>query len=120
VATDDDVRRIALALPETDEHPSYGGRPSWRVKKKFFLGLRTDEEGGLVAKVGDLDEKASLLDAEPEKFFTTPHYDGYAIVLVRLPAVDVDELEELITESWRLTAPPRVLAAFDAAHPPTP
>ena len=118
MATIDDVRRIALALPETDEHPSYGGRPSWRVKKKFFLGLRTDAEGGLVAKVADVEEKAALLDAEPEKFFTTPHYDGYPMVLVHVHAVDLGELEEIITESWRLTAPPRVLAAFDADHPP--
>ena len=117
MATIDDVRRIALALPETDEHASYGGRPTWRVKKKFFLGVRTDHEGGMVARVGDVEEKEVLLAAEPDRFFTTPHYDGHPMVLVHLDAVELDELEEIITESWRLTAPPKVLAAFDAEHP---
>lgn len=119
MATIDDVRRIALSLTETDEHPSYGGRPTWRVKKKFFLGVRTDAEGGLVARVGDLAEKEILLASAPATYFTTPHYDGHPMVLVHLDAIELDELEEVVTESWRLTAPPKLLAAFDAEHPPS-
>ncbi len=111
VATEDDVRRIALSLPETIEKPSYG-TPGWRVKDKLFLRLRTDAEGGLVVFVSDLGEKDALVESEPDKFFTTPHYDGYAAVLVHLPAVDVDELTELITDSWRNKAPARVRKAY--------
>ena len=59
-------------------------------------------------------EKEALLASEPKKFFTTPHYKGGNTILVRLGAVGIRELRELITESWRLRAPPKVLAAFDA------
>jgi hypothetical protein len=113
VPTEDDVRRIALSLPETDEHPSYGGRPSFRVKKRHFTSLREDGIS-IPVHVEDLDEKEALLASDEEKFFTTPHYDGHPMVLVRYRAVAVDELEELITDSWRLKAPVRVRAAFDA------
>jgi len=112
VATEDDVRRIALSLPETTEKPWFR-TPGWRVKDKSFLRIRSDAEGGLVVFVADLDEKEALLASEPEVFFTTPHYDGYPVVLVRLEAVELDELEELITDSWRLKAPKRVLESFD-------
>ena len=111
MATEADVRRIALSLPETIEKPSYG-TPGWRVKDKLFLRLRSDAEGGLVVFVSDLSEKEALLASEPDKFFTTPHYDGHASVLVRLPAVDVEELTELITDSWRNRAPARVLRTY--------
>jgi hypothetical protein len=113
VATEEDVRRIALSLPETTEKPWYG-TPGFRVKDKGFLRIRSEAEGGLVVFVSDLGEKEALLASEPEKFFTTPHYDGYPTVLVNLPAVDSDELRELITESWRLRAPKRVLTTYDA------
>lgn len=108
MATEDDVRRIALSLPETIEKPWYN-TPGFRVKDKGFLRIRSEAEGGLVVWVGDLGEKEAMLASEPDKFFTTPHYDGHPTVLVNLPAVDVDELTELITESWRLRAPARVL-----------
>ncbi len=109
MATEDDVRRIALGLPEVIEKPWYN-TPGFRVKDKGFLRIRTEAEaeGGLVVFTSDLDEKEALLASEPEKFFTTPHYDGYPIVLVRLDAVDVDELTELITDSWLVKAPPKV------------
>jgi hypothetical protein len=111
VATGDDVRSIALSLPETIEKPSYG-TPGWRVKDKLFLRLRTDAEGGLVVFVSDLGEKDALIGSEPDKFFTTPHYDGHPTVLVNLPAIDVDELTEVIADSWRNRAPARVLKAY--------
>jgi hypothetical protein len=113
VATDADVRKIALSLPETTERPTYGKSPGFRVKDKLFLRIRTEAEGGLVVFVSDLGEKEALLQSEPKKFFTTPDYDGYATILVNLEAVGVRELRELITESWRLKAPKRVLQAFD-------
>jgi hypothetical protein len=112
MATDDDVRRIALALPEVTEKPSYGS-PGFRVKDKGFLRIRSDEEGGLVVFVPDLVDKEALLASDTEVFFTTPHYDGYPIVLVHLDKVDLDVLTELITDSWRLKAPTRVLDAYE-------
>ena len=115
VATEADVRKIALSLPETTERPSYG-TPGFRVKDKLFLRIRSDAEGGLVVFVSDLGEKEALLQSDPKKFFTTPHYDGYATVLVNLKAIGVRELRELVTDSWRLKAPKRLLQAFDAEN----
>ena len=66
--------------------------------------------------VADLGEKEALL-ASPGKFFTTPHYDGHASVIVSLPAIDVGELTELIADSWRMKAPPKVLAAHEHELP---
>jgi len=116
MATEDDVRRIALSLPETIEKPWFN-TPGFRVKDKGFLRIRSEAEGGLVVWVGDLGEKEAMLASEPDKFFTTPHYDGHPTVLVNLPAVDVEELAELITVSWRLRAPKRVLKAYDDQLP---
>jgi hypothetical protein len=108
-----DVRELALALPETTEKPSYG-TPGFRVKDRLFARIR--EEGVLVIWCDSLDEKEFLIGAEPERFFTTPHYDGHAMVLVRLGAVDRAELAELLEDSWRLRAPKRVVERFDAAR----
>lgn len=110
MATESDVRRIALSLPETIEKPWFN-TPGFRVRDKGFLRIRTEAEGGLVVFVADLGEKEALLASDPERFFTTPHYDGHPTVLVHLAAIDVEELRELITESWRLRAPKRVLEA---------
>jgi hypothetical protein len=110
VATLDDVRELVAALPATEEKPSYG-TPGFRVKDKLFARLREDDV--LVVWVADLGEKEMLLRSEPEKFFTVAHYDAHASVLVRLSAVERDELGELLTDAWRLRAPKRLLAAFD-------
>ena len=115
MATEEDLRRIALALPETAEGRSYHGSPSWTVNGRPFLRLRTEAEGALVVFVPDLGEKQALLEGDPEVYFTTPHYDGYPAVLVRLPAVGLDELRELVTESWRLKAPVRARKLLDGA-----
>ena len=113
MATADEVRKLALSLPDTDEHASYEGTPSFRVRRKSFARLRKDGES-LVVFTDGLDEKEALLASDSAKFFTTPHYDGYPAVLVRHAEVGVDELRELLTDSWRLKAPKRVLAAFEA------
>jgi len=97
VASNDDVRELALGLPQTKEKPSYG-TPGFRVKDKLFARLREDPD----ALVLWSDEKELLLGAEPEKFFTTAHYDGYPMILVRVEAVDREELLELLTDSYRL------------------
>ncbi len=112
MVTEDDVRRLALSLPATTEKPSYG-TPGFRVKDRLFARMR--EEGDvLVVWCGG--EKQALIAAEPDKFFTTPHYDGHPMVLVRLGAVDRAELAELLEDSWRLRAPKRVVERFEAAR----
>lgn len=73
----------------------------------------------LMVRRADLGERDELLTCEPDSFFITPHYDGYPAILVRLGAIDLAELTELLTDSWRLAAPRRLLAAFDAERPPT-
>ncbi len=112
----DDVRSIALGLPGAEERASYGGRPSWRTKSRMFAWIRDDPEG-LVVWVDSEAEKLALVASEPERFFTTPHYDGHPIVLVRLEAVGPAEARELLTESWRLRAPRSLVKEWDANGP---
>jgi hypothetical protein len=116
VISHEDVRRIALSLPGSYEQASYGGRPSWRTKLRGFTWIRDDPEV-LVVWVESVEEKEALIGSEPDKFFTTPHYDGHPVVLVRLEAVDAEEANELITESWRLRAPRSLVKDWDATHP---
>ena len=115
--TIEDVREIALSLPGVVERASYGGRPSWRTSQRMFAWVREQPEA-LVVWVESLEEKEALLAADPATFSTTPHYDGHPIVLVDLAAVDVDEATELITESWRLRAPRKLVTEWDAANQP--
>lgn len=112
VATEADVRRIALALPETAERPSYG-TPGFRVKDRLFARIHQDGDA-LVVWGAHEAEKESLILSEPAVFFTTPHYDGYPYVLVRLEVVDRDEIGELLEDIWRDRAPKRLVAQHDA------
>jgi hypothetical protein len=114
------VERIALRLPEatTDDglHFNVRGKGfAWpwreRVHPKKTKVPRPDI---LVLPVANEGEKLALVEADPDKFFTEPHYNGYAAVLVRLHAVSADELEELIAEAWRLKAPKALVEAYDA------
>ncbi|MGZ4650024.1 MAG: MmcQ/YjbR family DNA-binding protein [Kineosporiaceae bacterium] len=116
MVTVNDVRRAALSLPETSERP-YNRRPAFRVRDRLFIRVH-ELPDTLFVRCGGLEERDELLAAEPEKFFITEHYSGYPGLLVRLGAVDLEELTELVTESWRLNAPRRLLAAWDAEHPP--
>ena len=124
MATWDDVRRIALALPETSESSSRGV-PRWTVRDKGFvwdrplrradvefLGESAPTGPILGASVADLGAKEALLAENPDIYFTTPHFDGYAAILVRLGAIDVAELEELLAEAWLARAPKRLAKAF--------
>lgn len=101
--TVNDVRRIAGNLPGAYEQETYGGSPSWRTKPRMFTWIRDD--GVLVIWVASVEEKQELIAADPDKFFTTAHYDNAAIVLVRMSAINVDELAELLEDSWRLRSP---------------
>src|SRR3954451_17979967 len=110
MATERDVREIALALPDTEERPSYG-TAGFRGKDRLFARIR--RAGVLLVCCGDEGEKDFLLRADPGKFFTTPHYDGHPSVLVRLDAVDRGELSELLTDSWRVRAPKRLAQSLE-------
>jgi len=113
MATADDVRRIALKLPGAYEQPSHGGAPSYRTKPRAFAFIR-EEWDAVVLYVASEEDKHALVASAPDIFFTTAHYDGYALVLVRLSAVDTQELTELVTEAWRLRAPKTHVQGFDA------
>jgi hypothetical protein len=125
----DDVRRIALALPETSERLSRELR-QWRVKDKLFvwerplrrsdleaLGDDAPEGPILGARVEHLVAKEAVIADDPDVFFTTPHFDGYPAVLVRLGHIAADELEELIVEAWLARAPARLARAYLDANP---
>ena len=113
--TEDDARRIALSLPATTEKPSYG-TPGFRVKDKLFARVH-DLPDTLVVWVADMDEKEALLASSPDRFFETPHYDGYPMLLVRLDVIAEDELREVITDSWRARAPRSALKLLDEDEP---
>ncbi|GAA4361280.1 MmcQ/YjbR family DNA-binding protein [Angustibacter luteus] len=107
-----DVRRIALELAHVAEIPSDGF--DFRVGGKGFVWSYPEREPGrkrvirtdvAVLFVGDEGEKQALLKGEPELFFTTPAYDGWPLVMLRLDAVDVERLTELVTDAWRMRAP---------------
>jgi hypothetical protein len=109
----DDVVAIGLRLPGVEVATSYG-TPALKVKGKGMCRLRTDPDA-LVVRVLDLADREALLQGSPEVFFSTPHYDGYPYVLVRLDAVGRDELAELIEDAWRIRAPKRLVVERDAA-----
>jgi hypothetical protein len=114
VPTWDDVVEIGLRFPGVELGTSFG-TPALRVGKSGMCRLRTDPDA-LVLRVVDMDEREALLQGQPDAFFTTPHYDGYPYVLVRLEAVDPEELTELLEEAWRIRAPKRVVAEYDATR----
>jgi hypothetical protein len=124
VADWEDVRRLALALPETGERLSRDLR-QWRVRDKLFVwerplrradleALGKDAPDGpiLGARVEHLGAKEALVAGDPMVFFTTPHFDGYPAILVRLDRIVVDDLHEVIVEAWLARAPKRVAKAF--------
>jgi hypothetical protein len=122
--TFDDVRRIALALPETSEKESWG-HASWRVKDKGFVWERPLRKSDLEAlgdsapggpilgvRVENLMAKEALLASDPDVYFTTPHFDGYPAVLVQLDHISDDELTEAIVEAWLNRAPPKLAQKY--------
>ncbi len=119
-----DVRRIALSLPEATEQPMHG-LASWRVRKKLFvwerplrksdleaLGEAAPDGPILGARVEHLLAKEALVSDDPEVYFTTTHFDGYPSVLVRLERIAVSELEELVIEAWLARAPKRLAQQY--------
>ena len=124
MASWDDVRRLALALPETTERLSRDLR-QWRVRDKLFvwerplrradleaLGSSAPHGPILGASVEHLGAKEALIGDDPTVFFTTPHFDGYPAILVRLDRIAVDDLQEVIVEAWLARAPKRLAKAY--------
>jgi hypothetical protein len=107
----EDVEAIGLRYPEV-ERTTWFGTPSLKVAGKGMCRLRTDPDA-LVIRVLDLGDREALLKGQPDVFFTTPHYDGYPYVLVRLEEIDDTQLEELIEDAWRIRAPKRLVREHD-------
>src|SRR5262249_16902542 len=99
----EDAVAIGLRYPAVGEKPWFG-TPGLKGGGKGFCRMRTNPDA-LVIRVLDVGDREALLRGEPDVFFTTPHYDGYPYVLVRLDAVDPEQLEELVEDAWRIRAP---------------
>ena len=120
MADADDVRRLALALPHVVEIDSDGF--DFRVADKGFVWSYPERSAGkkrvirtdvAVLFVGDEAEKQALALGEPDLFFTTPAYDGWPLVMLRLDAVDTERLAELVTDAWRMRAPDELVTDLD-------
>ena len=98
-----DVVALGTALAGVEES-TWFRTPALKVRGKSFCRMKEDGET-LVIQVVDLEDKEALLRSDPNVFFTTPHYDGYAYVLVRLDRIGHDVLAELVEDAWRLRAP---------------
>jgi hypothetical protein len=112
----DDVVALGTRFPGVEVGTSFG-TPALRIRGKGMCRLRSDPNA-LVLRVTDLGEREALLQGQPDAFFSTPHYDGYPYVLVRLEAVDPEELAELLEEAWRIRAPKRLVAEYEARGDP--
>ncbi len=124
----DDVRRLALALPETSQGTAHGNT-AWRVRDKLFvwdrplrsrdleaLGEAAPTGPVLGARVEHLVAKEALLADDPAVYFTTPHFDGYPAVLVALERITAADLEEVIVEAWLCRAPKRLARDYAERH----
>jgi len=127
MATMADLDRLARAMPHTTKEVSEDHRPSYSVHGKLFCCQRgrrrdaVDSQTGerlddvLMFRVADLGVKELLLADDRGVFFTTPHFDGYAAVLLRIPdlaRLDQEELEDLVSEAWLTRAQKRVAKAW--------
>jgi len=131
MATIEDVRTLVLALPETEETvEGHRGGLSWRTKRGGIIwergpGKRDLEQlaslgrdwpdGTTVAvRVDGTAVKDALIASSPDVYFTIPHFDGYPAVLLRLDAIDVEDLRDLITDAWLLRVSPKVAKQWQA------
>jgi hypothetical protein len=122
----EDVARIALSLPGTN--PEFGFAVYNKGKYKGFAWTwnerieprkpKVPNPQVLAIRTASLEEKETLLAADPEKFFTEPHYNNFPAVLVWLEKIDLDELEELLIDGWRALAPKPLVEEYDARSNP--
>jgi hypothetical protein len=124
MADQDDVRRIAMALPEVRESEDrFAFSVLNKGKEKGIAWVwqervdpkkaRVPQPAVLAVRVANSTEKESLLAADEEKFFTEPHYNGFPAILVRLVAIEHDELRELLVDAWRCQAPRALVKEYD-------
>ena len=124
MATWEQVRRYALALPGAAEETSRG-HAAWTVNKKFFLWERPLRKSDLAAlgdaapageilgiRTADLEMKEAILRSDPKVFFTIPHFDGYPAVLIELAKISAKELKSVIEEAWLARAPERAVREY--------
>jgi len=125
MASWNEVRRLALALPQTHEERSSSGKLWWMVAKKGFawerplrqsdvaaLGKKTPKGPILGIRTADLEMKDVILASDPKVFFTTPHFDGYPAVLIQLDKITARKLKEVLVEAWLARAPKRAAKEF--------
>lgn len=124
MADQDGVRRIAMSLPDASEaegHFAFSVRNGKQDKDFAWVWLertapkkaRVPRPGVLAVRLANTADKELLLASDATKFFSEPHYSGFPAVLVRLAAIDDDELEELLVDAWRCQAPRALVAEFD-------
>jgi len=109
----DTVRVLARAFPEVEE--STQGRIAFSVRGKGFAWEARERDGGGLAVRVDRDEKQLFLDASPDVYFTSPHYNGFPAVQIRLEQIDEDELRERLEDAWLIQAPKRVASSYVAS-----
>jgi hypothetical protein len=108
------VRALALSLPEVEE--SGESRKAFRVRGKLFAWAARERDGGGLGIRVERDEKQLILDADPDVYFSSPHYEGWPGVQVRLERIDPEELRERLEDAWLIQAPKRLATAYLAEH----
>ncbi len=104
------VRTIALTLPEAEEDG--GTRRAFRVKGKLFAWEARERDGGGLAVRVEREEKQLILESGSDAYFTSPHYEGYPAVQIRLERIDPGELRERLEDAWLIQAPRRIAKAY--------
>lgn len=102
---------LASALPGVEESRSYG-TPAIKVKGKLIARLRSEDEGGLAIRCEFL-ERDMLMQADPDTFYVTPHYQDYEMVLINLLRVRWDAMPDILEKAWRMVAPKKLVAQYD-------
>jgi hypothetical protein len=109
-----DLRKLALSLPDAVEKETWG-HPTFRVRDKMFASMASDGTSGTVKST--LDEQRALTQMHPDAFFVPAYVGQHGWIGIQLDRVDPDELRELVTEAWRMTATQKAVRAFDEANP---
>jgi hypothetical protein len=109
--TGNDLRRLALALPESEERETWG-EATFRVRGKIFLMMSADDATASVK--ASLDEQEIIIGSDPKSFSVAPYVGRFGWVRVKLLTVDPEMMAVLVSEAWRQTAPKKLVAEFDA------
>lgn len=127
MATFEDVKRAVADLPEVTESTSYG-TPAMKVRAKSFCRMWSEREHDrdgvhdteVLVVFCDVDEKAVLIESSGGVLFSTPHYDGYGAMLIRLADVTLEDLTDYLEDSYRLRAPAPLRKLLDHTSDPDP